>query len=117
MVKVLAFVLGSVMCLACQAQSVPRNELLTADQLHACKAKGGQALHVRFYKEACVWPTRDAGKACTDSAACEGICEAPWGTKMHAKVVGRCSKTAADARGGCSNEVTGGRAGGDICAE
>ena len=118
--KILAIVFLSATCLVADAAENlpgPRMERLTAAQLRACKAKGGHAVHVRFYKQACVWPTGDAGKACTDTSVCEGICEAPWGTEMNAKVAGTCSKTASDARGGCSNEIIRGRAGGDICAE
>jgi hypothetical protein len=104
-------------CLTAYAQSSPRDVLLTAQQRAACKAKGGNPVHVRFYLESCVWPTTDAGKACRNTSACQGICEAPFGTARGKRVEGTCSAQAADIRGGCVNEVVAGRSTGDFCAE
>lgn len=105
-------------CMACLAvQAQPRQVVLDAAQLRACRARRGEAVNVRFHVQACQWPTRDAGQPCTDSAACEGTCDAPWGTAMDARLVGACSAKATDLRGGCLNEVVDGRASGDICVE
>ena len=48
----------------------------------------------------CSWPTKDAGKSCTDSKQCEGICNPPpSATKgrgiavLEGDVVGVCSAT------------------------
>ena len=112
----LAFAIGFA-CMALQAQSLPRDVLLTAQQRAACKAKGGKPVHVRFHLESCVRPTSDAGKACRDTSACQGICEAPFGTARGKRVQGQCSAQAADIRGGCVNEVVAGRSAGDFCAE
>jgi hypothetical protein len=39
----------------------------------------------------CVMPNADAGQVCTDSGQCDGLCEAPDGTKEGARVPGRCT--------------------------
>lgn len=99
---------------AAEAPRVP--EKLTPAQLAACTAKGGRPEMVLDYVESCVWPTRDAGKACRDKSDCKGFCEAPFGTAVDARAVGRCSREAADRAGGCINHVEGGRSTGDMCA-
>ena len=95
----------------------PAAKVLTAQQVQACEAKGGEPVFVRFHLQSCLWPTKDGGKACTDTAQCEGVCEAPFGTLLGTRVIGTCAAKAADIRGGCVNEVAGGRSLGDICAE
>jgi len=104
-------------CLAAPAQSQQRDTLLTPQQRAACAAKGGKPVHVRFHLESCVWPTTDAGKTCRDSSACQGVCEAPFGTADGKRVQGHCAAQAADVRGGCVNEVVAGKSTGDFCAE
>lgn len=95
----------------------PAVKALTAQQVQACKARGGEPVFVRFHLQSCLWPTKDGGKACTDTSQCEGVCEAPFGTLLGTRVTGTCAAKAADIRGGCVNEVAGGRSLGDICAE
>ena len=95
----------------------PAVKVLTTQQLQDCEAKGGEPVFVRFHLQSCLWPTKDGGKACTDTAQCEGVCEAPFGTPLGTGVTGTCASKAADIRGGCINEVAAGRSLGDICAE
>jgi hypothetical protein len=98
---------------AATAVRVP--DKLTPAEVVACKARGGRPEMVLHYVEACVWPTRDAGKSCRDKSDCEGFCEAPFGTEVNARAVGRCSREAADRAGGCVNFVERGRSTGDMC--
>ncbi len=42
-----------------------------------CRAKGGEWLAYSMFVRVCAWPAADAGKACSDSRECEGICEIP----------------------------------------
>jgi hypothetical protein len=97
------------------AQEGPSVQKLTKQQLAACKAKGGRPEMVLYYVEGCVWPTQDAGKVCRDAADCQGFCEAPFGTEVGARTVGKCSKEGADRAGGCTNLVEHGRSTGDVC--
>ena len=113
------FSLALVFALICgsgygQTQSL---QTLTTQQLRSCEAKGGEPVFVRFHVQSCLWPTKDGGKACTDTTECEGVCEAPFGTPLGSRVAGTCASKAADIRGGCVNEVAEGRSLGDICAE
>jgi hypothetical protein len=92
-------------------------QTLSPEQLQACKAKGGEAVFVRFHMQSCLWPTKDGRRACTDTTQCAGVCEAPFGTPLGTRVTGTCASKAADIRGGCVNEVAEGKSLGDICAE
>ena len=116
MIKPLAIFLLVVVCGTADGQK-PAVKVLTTQQLQACKAKGGEPVFVRFHVQSCLWPTKDGGKACTDTTECEGVCEAPFGTPLGSRVAGTCASKAADIRGGCVNEVAEGRSLGDICAE
>ena len=111
MIKPLAIFLFVVVCGTADGQK-PAVKVLTTQQLQVCKAKGGEPVFVRFHVQSCLWPTKDGGKACTDTAQCEGVCEAPFGTPLGTRMT-----KAADVRGGCVNEVAAGRSLGDICAE
>jgi hypothetical protein len=104
-----------VLCLGAHAQDDPPVQKLSQQQLAACKAKGGRPERVLYYVEACVWPTRDAGKTCRDADDCQGFCEAPLGTGEGAKIEGTCSKLGSDRLGGCSNLVEQGKSMGDVC--
>ena len=115
MSKLLVVAVAALFALPAMAEVVRTPEKLTPEQLAACKAKGGNPEMVLYYVEACVWPTQDAGKACRDKSDCQGFCEAPFGTEFNAKIVGQCSKEAADRAGGCNNHVVGGRSTGDMC--
>ena len=103
------------LCSGAHAQDVPSVQKLTREQLTACKAKGGRPEMLLYYVEGCVWPTTDSGKPCRDTADCQGFCEAPFGTEVDARTVGKCSRQGADRAGGCTNLVEHGRSTGDVC--
>ncbi len=94
-------------------QSFPR-ELSVADQA-ACTAAGGKVeRRGRIGAELCVKPFADAGKACTDTAQCEGKCVAT-GNPETPPVAGRCQ--ADDRLFGCYSEIKGGKAAYTICVD
>lgn len=111
----LACAVAFLVAFAAGAETVRAPQKLSPAQLAACKAKGGRPEMVLYYVEACVWPTSDAGRTCRDKSDCQGFCEAPFGTEVNARVVGRCSREAADRAGGCFNYVERGRSLGDMC--
>jgi len=115
MSKLLVIAVAALLAFPAMTEVARRPAKLTPAQLAACKAKGGIPEMVLYYVEACVWPTRDAGKACRDKSDCQGFCEAPFGTESNAKVVGKCSRKASDRAGGCNNHVERGRSTGDMC--
>ena len=43
----------------------------------SCREKGGEMVSYSMFIQVCAWPTTDAGKACSDSRDCQGICEIP----------------------------------------
>ncbi len=58
----------------------------------ACTQQGGEWTQLgRLPAKRCLLKTADAGKACSDSAQCEGGCLAPAGTADGAQVAGTCS--------------------------
>ena len=115
MIRLLVAATLLLFCHDAQTQDGQTVQKLTQEQLAACKAKGGRAEMVLYYVEACVWPTRDAGKTCRDKADCQGFCEAPLGTKDGTRTTGKCSRMASERLGGCSNLVERGRSMGDVC--
>ena len=58
-----------------------------------CGAQGGIWLGSMGMSDTpgCRMPNADAGHACTDSGQCDGLCEAPDGTKEGARIPGRCT--------------------------
>lgn len=57
-----------------------------------CLQRGGQWMQLgRAQVKQCLLRTNDAGKACSDSAQCEGLCLAPEGSQDGAAVGGTCA--------------------------
>ena len=90
-------------------------EEISATESDACAALGGGVEQVLFFTTACVYPSVDAGKRCTDSSQCEGTCQAKESAKRGSRVVGRCSERVNT--WGCENMVIDGIASGLICAD
>lgn len=64
--------------------------LLSADEHNRCAVQGGRVDRVMKGGEACIIPTTDAGKACSDRSACQGTCEAT--KRPDGKFAGICSR-------------------------
>ena len=79
-----------------------------------CVARGGYIDLVTFNTEGCVVRTKDAGKSCGDSSECEGACLAPLNLEEGTPATGTCAKDAGMFFG-CTNIVTKGKAGGEVC--
>jgi hypothetical protein len=43
----------------------------------SCREKGGEMVSYSMFIQVCAWPTTDAGKNCSNSRDCQGICEIP----------------------------------------
>ncbi|HST45699.1 MAG TPA: hypothetical protein VLK29_10815 [Luteimonas sp.] len=70
----------------------------------ACLERGGQWTQLgRAPLKQCLLATRDAGKACTDNAQCQGLCLAPEGSVDGTRVGGTCS--ADTNRFGCRQQL------------
>jgi len=94
-------------------QSFPRE--LSAGDRAACIASGGRVeRRGRIGAELCVRPLADAGKACTDTAQCQGKCVAT-GNADAAPTAGQCQ--ADDRLFGCYAEIKGGKAAYTICVD
>jgi hypothetical protein len=73
----------------------------------ACLQRGGQWTQLgRAPVKQCLLRTADAGKACSDSEQCEGLCLAPQGSADGATVAGACS--ADTNRFGCQQRMADG---------
>jgi len=80
-----------------------------------CLREGGQWTQLgRAPVQQCLRQTTDAGKACSDSAQCEGQCMAPEGAVDGAQVAGQCSVDTNPF--GCQQRVRGGVAS-TICVD
>lgn len=81
------------------------SEITSAD----CAAQGGTETQINGPE--CVFPTRDGGKACTDSSQCEGTCA----TDDASATAGQCTGTIDPM--GCYSVVTKGHAEEKICRD
>ncbi len=90
---------------------------MTEAELQECANKGGRPEQTLISVQACVWPTRDAGKPCLNRNDCEGYCEAPLGSVTGQKVAGTCTAETSDRLGGCARPVTDGIAMGELCVD
>ncbi|MCT4558026.1 MAG: hypothetical protein N4A61_08210 [Pelagimonas sp.] len=70
MTRYIAFLALAVL-VACQPDGDPDTEAKQLEQ--SCAAAGGKIIHA-FGGLSCSMPTKDAGKACTDTFDCEGMC-------------------------------------------
>jgi hypothetical protein len=94
-------------------QSFPRE--LSATDRAACTAAGGRVeRRGRIDAELCIKPFADAGKACTDSAQCQGKCVASGNAEMP-PTAGQCQ--ADDRLFGCYAEIKGGKPAYTICVD
>lgn len=88
---------------------------MSAADRASCTAAGGRVeRRGRLGAELCVRPFADAGKACTDSAQCEGKCVAQGNTDVPA-TAGQCQ--ADDRLFGCYAEIQGGRTASTLCVD
>ena len=79
----------------------------TATSEADCLREGGEWRQLgKVPVKQCLRQTTDAGKACTDTEQCEGLCIAPEGTVDGAQVGGQCSTDTN--RFGCRQRVVGG---------
>jgi len=97
----------------CSHLPVSRDVRLTPEQRANCEAQGGTVERILTAMEACVRPTSDGGKPCTDNSQCEGVCIAPSGAKKDSIVTGTCATDIG--RMGCLNVVLKGKASGEAC--
>ena len=83
----------------------------------ACKAKGGQWQRVGMLQAlACVLPTSDAGKACTDASQCQMSClVVNPALKPGSKATGQCSDSTNVF--GCKTYVKNGKVEGTLCID
>jgi putative hemolysin len=92
--------------------SFPR-EMSVADRA-ACTAAGGRIeRRGRLGAELCVKPFADAGKACTDTSQCQGMCVSR-GTDT-AATAGQCQTD--NRLFGCYSQIKGGKAVNTICVD
>jgi hypothetical protein len=104
-----------VSALVAQAPALPeRGRRLSSSDLAACINRGGRIrIAGRSGNQTCALPLADAGKACSSSSQCTGVClldEARLGTRRigHGdRVPGRCQPTTYGF--GCSTIVEHGR--------
>ena len=108
-----ALIVVLVVATGCSHLPVSRDVRLTPQQRANCEAQGGIVERVLTTMEACVRPTSDGGKSCTDNSQCEGACVAPAGTAKDAIVTGACATEVG--RMGCLNAVLNGKATGEAC--
>ena len=87
----------------------------TPQETQRCKALGGTIKKVGFEWSHCVYPSSDAGKACTDAAQCEGACMADAKVPQGHGTQGRCAAMVNER--GCQNYVTKGVASGFLCVD
>jgi hypothetical protein len=126
----LAFVFASVLLLTsllgCASRSFSgmaqeverwRTEALATIDVEECQANGGAVRGVcMFGIPACVIPYSDAGKACSDSSECEGLCWIEnWGMAQGTVATGHCTSNAQDCL--CGVEVLNGKVDGGFCAD
>jgi len=68
------FVLSLLLLVSCKPQLVHER---SAQYVKDCELKGGKIGSYSFFVPGCGWPTKDAGKVCTDTKQCEGYCKPP----------------------------------------
>jgi hypothetical protein len=86
----------------------------------ACHARGGSIRKVGINMDpACVVRFRDAGKACSDSSDCEGMCIAPYRNDLDegSPSTGRCQADDYMDGSWCWTEIVGGRTRGGWCSD
>lgn len=117
----------SLLAVACAplTQEAPRSGPAMAEKPvpaateEACAAQGGDWAPVcRLQKPQCVLTFSDAGKACTDSAQCQGRCETDFSKGQipaGEPAAGRCSMNSNPC--GCSQRVEGGVATPALCVD
>ena len=97
------------LCCGAQAQDVPSVQKLTANSEQQGQRRSALRWSCITWKGAYGRPGMQGNCAETPLSLCQGFCEAPFGTEVGAKTVGKCSKEGADRAGGCSNLVEQGR--------
>ena len=103
---------------ATPAVSPPATQTAATDDPAACAARNGTIRAVcRMQVRTCVIAYRDAGRACSDNADCEGKCllkdDAP--VDRNVRVTGMCQASSNPC--GCRTEVDGGRVTASICVD
>ena len=91
---------------------------MSAQQREECTAQGGTPQRRGMLNlEMCVVPYSDAGKSCTDSSQCEGLCQYHDlnNVGQEEDVVGQCQPDTAPY--GCFAEVRGGKAFAAMCID
>jgi putative hemolysin len=89
-------------------------DMSTADRTACISAGGRVERRGRLGAELCVRPFADAGKACTDSAQCQGKCVSQGNAETPAQA-GQCQ--ADDRLFGCYSEIKDGKAASTICVD
>lgn len=94
-----------------------RREALAKIDVNDCKSKGGIIRGVcMFCIPACIIPYADAGKNCTDSSQCKGLCwNNAWDLEMGASASGTCTADAQDCK--CGVEIINGKVAGGVCED
>lgn len=94
-----------------------RAEALREIDVDECEAQGGTVRGVcMFGTPACVVPFSDAGKPCSDSSECEGLCwNEDFGLPQGSVATGQCSANAQDCK--CGVEILAGKVNGGICED
>lgn len=134
MVKQIRIALVTVFIAACDVHNVSREDSIKdkqagykssslVDQAYSikdrisCEAKGGHWKPVgKLQKNACVLPTIDAGKPCTDSSQCQVSCIVlDKNLSPGQKVVGQCNESTNQF--GCHTYVNDGVVEGTMCAD
>ena len=94
-----------------------RAEKLAQIDVEECERNGGyiQGLCM-FGMPACVIPFSDAGKPCSDSTECEGLCwNDDWGLAQGVEAIGKCTANAQECK--CGVKIRGGMVDGGICED
>jgi hypothetical protein len=94
-----------------------RAEKLAQIDIEECERNGGYVQGVcMFGIPACIIPFSDAGKPCSDSSECEGLCwNEDWGLRQGDKAAGQCTANAQECK--CGVEIRGGVVDGGICED
>ena len=100
-------------------KSVERSRAAALDviDLEQCRAEGGAIRGVgMFGSPACVKPFEDAGKVCSDTSECQGLCKAPEASIVGSRSTGTCQKDTHDVYG-CYDKVERGIVVGGVCLD
>ncbi len=100
-----------IILLSCAPAPSPQGPAHSAEALASCQARGGSIAVVGLsVVPSCLIPYPDAGRSCSDSAQCEGLCIAVGTLGPGRTTRGQCEPAHATGFEECATEVRGGRA-------